>query len=195
MFYRPRHCGFTLVELIVAVSVLVILVTVAVPSFQSSLDKRRLIGAAEQVYSDVQWARGEAVRLNKKIVLTFKNSGTTNWCYGMHDAITPTCDCTASSTTNCTIGIAPNSVEKKFINSGFRGVSLTLSGFDTNNANYFFCVDSRRGKFFANASCGSDKDGAISLTSSSGTVKVDMSELGRVRLCSNTGVGGYPSCS
>src|SRR3990172_9972201 len=141
MFYRPRHCGFTLVELIVAVSVLVILITVAVPSFQSTLDKKRLTGAAEQVYADIQATRFEAIKLNKQVSIAFRNLGTaTSWCYGLDDDAATVCDCsTVAGAANCTV----ESVKRVMDNSDFKNVSITATGLASNN----LCVEPRRGKF------------------------------------------------
>lgn len=187
MRYLARHRGFTLIEMIVTVSVLAILLTVAVPSFKDTVDKRRLVGAAEQFYGDLQAARFEAIKLNKTVEVFFKNSGATNWCYGMSDNVAANnCDCT-SSTPNCTVGGMP----KVMGNSGFRGVTLTVSGYEESR----ICVDSRRGKFFSDSDCTSDDMGNVTFSSSSGSIRVDTQELGRVRICSTAGTGGYPSCS
>lgn len=188
MRYPAHHRGFTLIEMIVTVSVLAILLTVAVPSFKDMVDKRRLVGAAEQFYGDLQAARFEAIKLNKTVAVFFTNSGSTNWCYGMADSISAACDCTASvTTTQCKVGGMP----KVMGNSGFRGVTLTVSGY----TNSRICVDSRRGKFFSKSDCTSDDMGNVTFSSSSGSIRVDTQELGRVRICSTAGTGGYPSCS
>lgn len=186
MRYPAHHCGFTLIEMIVTVSVLAILLTVAVPSFKDMVDKRRLVGAAEQFYGDLQAARFEAIKLNKTVAIFFRNSGATNWCYGMADNIGAACDCTAV-TPNCTVGGMP----KVMGNSGFRGVTLTVSGYEEGR----ICVDSRRGKFFSDSDCTSNSMGNVTFSSSSGSIQVDTQKAGRVRICSTAGTGDYPSCS
>lgn len=72
--------GFTLVELIVTVSVLAILTTIAVPSFSSLLNSNRLTGAANDLVGGLQAARLEAVRRNQ--VVTFCKSADNATCAG-----------------------------------------------------------------------------------------------------------------
>jgi len=184
MSYPKPHSGFTLIELLVTLSVLSIMLGIAVPSFQDTLDKRRLKGAAEQLYADLQLSRFEAIKSNKQIAVSFKNLGTdTAWCYGMDDDLSNACDCTAV-TSNCTVSTAP----KLFTSSGFRGVSMTATSLGSNN----LCVDPQRGKF---------SSGTISATSCSattaGTVNIETTALGRLRLCSPAGtdhIEDYGTC-
>jgi len=53
--------GFTLVDLLIVVSVLGIIATVAVPSFQSGLEKSKLSGAASEIFIALQHAQFSAM--------------------------------------------------------------------------------------------------------------------------------------
>lgn len=195
MRYPAHHRGFTLIEMIVTVSVLAILLTIAVPSFKDMVDKRRLVGAAERLYGDVQAARFESIKSNKQVTISFKNLGTaTSWCYGMDDDSATGCDCsTVGSAANCTIG----GVKKVVTSSDFKNVDLTSTDLTSNN----LCVEPRRGKFSSGTisatSCSSTTVGNITLSSTSGVIKVNTASFGRVHLCSPSGTGqvvGYPLC-
>ncbi len=187
--YRSLR-GFTLTEMAVTIAVLAILAAIAVPSFQETIQKRRLIGAAEQLYGDLQYARSEAINGDQRVGVYF-SFGTTSWCYGIDDDMTSACNCTAT-VTNCTV----NTVEKVFKSDGFRGVSLASPlGFGGTGPSNETGFEPRRGlpmRTINNTLAG----GTISFSSTSGGINVTLSGEGRVRLCSppSSLVSGYPAC-
>lgn len=61
--------GFTMIELMVAIVVAAILLAVAVPSFETTINSGRLSGAANEMMAGLQSARMEAVRTNRHVVL------------------------------------------------------------------------------------------------------------------------------
>lgn len=62
MSSRPRSIGgFSLLELMVAIFVAAILAAIAVPSFRATIQRHRLLAAADDLQSAVQYARTEAV--------------------------------------------------------------------------------------------------------------------------------------
>lgn len=70
--------GFTMIELLVAVVVFGILTAMAVPNFLSWISKYNLKAAADELYSNMQFARLSAVKQNKEWALVFD---TTNGIY------------------------------------------------------------------------------------------------------------------
>ncbi|WP_255325688.1 MULTISPECIES: GspH/FimT family pseudopilin [unclassified Thioalkalivibrio] len=73
---RPQSStGFTLIELIVVVSVLAIIATLAAPNLISLLDNRRLNGAAEAVLAELQFARSEAIMRSGEVTLELPSNG------------------------------------------------------------------------------------------------------------------------
>lgn len=65
--HRRSVGGFTLVELIVTVAVLAILVGLAVPSFQTTMQRNRLATTSNELLAAVQASRSEALRLNQTV--------------------------------------------------------------------------------------------------------------------------------
>ena len=86
--------GVTLIELLLALGLLVLLVTQAVPAFGQWLDRHRLQAAARAVAADLQLARSEAIARgsSRPVYLHFRPG--TGWCYGM--SRNPRCDCRRS---------------------------------------------------------------------------------------------------
>jgi type IV fimbrial biogenesis protein FimT len=62
----PKHGGFTLIELMVALAVMAIMLAFAIPGFQSVVNSNRLAGAANELMATLQTARMESLRLNKR---------------------------------------------------------------------------------------------------------------------------------
>ncbi len=81
--------GFTLMELMLSITVLGILTAVAVPSFTLMTNKNRLAGESNELLSGIQYARVEAIRTNAKV--TFCGSATA----------------TAAADTDCATGVQP----------------------------------------------------------------------------------------
>jgi type IV fimbrial biogenesis protein FimT len=77
--------GFTIVELMVTVAVLVVLVAIAVPSFNDFFDRHRVRGAAEEVVSVIANARAEAVKNDLDVNIALQGAGDA-WCLGANAA-------------------------------------------------------------------------------------------------------------
>lgn len=71
---KTRSYGFTLIELLIAVVVLSVLISLAVPGFRIWLQNAQIRNAAESILSGLQRARAEAVLRNANV--TFALGGT-----------------------------------------------------------------------------------------------------------------------
>lgn len=76
----PRVRGFTLIELIVVMAVLVVLMVVAVPSFVTFQRNAQLTSAANGLLAAINTARGEAMKRNLSAFIV-PNTGT-DWNSG-----------------------------------------------------------------------------------------------------------------
>jgi type IV fimbrial biogenesis protein FimT len=84
---KRRNAGFSLLELITAMTVLAILIGLAIPSFRQTIDNNRLIGANNDFVSALNFARSEALkRANPVSVCSSTNatacSGSRNFSNG-----------------------------------------------------------------------------------------------------------------
>lgn len=139
-YQKTKAKGFTLIELVITISILVILVTIGAPSFVDTLDKRQLINATQAVSSQIQMARSIALVRNQEIQLIFNN--TNEWCLGITDNLSTSdpCDCTLQATISndgntisfpanaCTVGVPePGSTERmlgSIQSNSFKGITL-----------------------------------------------------------------------
>lgn len=97
-----RAGGFTLVELMVTIAVLVILTTLAVPAMNNILENRRLVGAGQAIYEQIQFARTEAIKQSRNIFVVAE--GGDDWCVAVSDD--GDCDCSVTDVTDgdaCTL--------------------------------------------------------------------------------------------
>jgi len=177
MSLHPRTPqGFTLVELMVAVAILGILVTLAAPSFNSFIDKYRVKRAADTISAFLINAKSEAVKRNTSVRVVITGSGAT-WCAGI----------TQAATCNCSTGGAcqVDGVDRVVQGASFKGVAL--NGPDTGHV---FEFKPLRGTVAGNET--------VELASADGLkVNVVVGTVGRIRLCSPSGSGnvvGYPVC-
>jgi type IV fimbrial biogenesis protein FimT len=70
--------GFTLIELMVTLSVLVILLTIAVPSFREFVQAQRIKTASFELFSAITYARSEALKRNGDVTLSAATGGWGN---------------------------------------------------------------------------------------------------------------------
>ena len=110
--YR-KNSGFTLIELIVVMTVLAIAITLATPTWEQVSQKRKLTNATEQVAALLVVAQSEAQKRNEAVSLTFDRDGSQQWCVA---AVLSEegCDCMETDTSSdqfCTIDGTANSIE------------------------------------------------------------------------------------
>lgn len=82
-----RHqSGFTLIELVVTISVAAILLTLAVPSFRSTIQNNRVTGQANEFLTSLTLARSEAIKRGRNASVCISSDGTScmgsNWASG-----------------------------------------------------------------------------------------------------------------
>lgn len=77
-----KHCGFTLVELMITLTIAGILLTVGVPSFQSMIRNNRTATNANNLVTALNLARSEAIKRGVQVVVQRKGAISRNWDSG-----------------------------------------------------------------------------------------------------------------
>ncbi len=130
------HRGFSLAEMLVAISVFAILAAIAVPQYLAFRPLNRLNGAARQIYSELMWARSKAVNENNSYVVTFPTnqtmliSGSTSKTVNIQTEYSDvTVSSTASTITFTSRGTADASPTITLTNSGgTKTVTVRITG-------------------------------------------------------------------
>ncbi len=90
---RSRIAGFSMVELGVSLTVLLILTAIAIPSLMRSLRTYQLNDAAARLSDMLKFTRFEAVRRNRQACFLMKQNATTGaWTFGTDSACSGTLD-------------------------------------------------------------------------------------------------------
>lgn len=76
-FLRSATSGFTLTELLVALSIVAVLATVGMPSMAAIMDSIQLSSASNKFLSNLHLARSEAIKRNQRVVLCKSADGAT----------------------------------------------------------------------------------------------------------------------
>lgn len=165
---RPaREKGMTLIELLVTVVAVGILVALAAPSFTSLFARKRLEGSAQELSTDIQYARSTSVARNTPVRITFLSG-----CYVLHE--------TSLAVSTCSTSSDSRQLKVSQIPTG-----ITLA-FSTTPAEITF--EPLRGSASALA---------VTLSSNLGSwqLRASVSVVGRVELCSpSSSTPGYRAC-
>lgn len=98
--HLPSQQGLTLVEILIGLAVVSVALSLAIPSLDGLRQRIELYGAATQVETDVQFARGESVSRNRTVRMTLHDSSS-GTCYIVHTGPAAACSCSGASAASC----------------------------------------------------------------------------------------------
>lgn len=164
---RRRRAGLTLLELAIALAVLTILGTLALPSFATHLSRERMTRAAETLSADISEARFLAARQGQPLHL--RSQAGSDWCWSISAAAV--CDCAQPQ--SCQIRRVPAAT--------FAGVTMLAAG----------AVD-----LAPDGTAAGSQPVVATLQARGGErLAVQVGRLGRPQICVAAGqVGKYPAC-
>ena len=209
-----REKGFTLIELLIVVVILGFLSAMAGPSISGYIDKRKIINAAEAVYSQLQFARSQSISRSAEVHVKFDyadDSDKSTWL--MSVSTHEDCDLDEASpdadyTDDCTLVVSDGDADEDsgdgtvdvddlvyHITSGadFNGVVIDANNTGTGGAPNEITFNPTRGTA-ENESIflWYDRGGGESYL-----MRVTVGMIGRVRICtpdSTQAVPGYSPC-
>ncbi|MFC1720177.1 GspH/FimT family pseudopilin [Pseudomonadota bacterium] len=189
--------GFTLIELMIGVGVLAIIMSLALPSYRSIIEKRQVTRGAEQLGAFLSAVQMEAVKRSENISVSYSQTDSANWCIGIRSG-TEDCDCTGTDATKACKLTGEDQV--RVINGdsfSYPGIMDDMS--DLSNDGYFV-FDPARGLVYADDDLLNYDSAELKLLSDNGryALNVQISPTGRIKLCSESSekqVPGYDVCT
>lgn len=174
---RRRQAGLTLIESLMALTVVGVALGSVLPAFGTALERRHLEGAAAQLETDILFTRSQAVASNESLRLRFQQ-GSAGSCYLVHSGPANACTCQADGSATCS-GEARS----------FRSVGFAQAGAVQVQANV-------QGILFSPNLGTSTPTGTLKLTGREArAIHLVVNLMGRVRACSpGAAVNGYPAC-
>ncbi len=142
----PETTGFTLVELLITITVLATLLILSTPSFKTLLMNNRILAKADALTNALNYARNSALTQNMSVVAcpfaaADSTACGTSWQNGWIIVTQPT--------TGAQILLLsyPNGTNDPVLSSATTSVTFDLRGITTTQANFKLCDD--RGGAFA----------------------------------------------
>jgi type IV fimbrial biogenesis protein FimT len=165
-----KKSGFTLIEMMITLAILGILISIALPSFTTMLERQKLKAATEQLLSIFNLAKTEAIKNNSLIYINAKKTSNLNWSIQV------------STSTTCSID---SSCDLKSISSaGTPKVKITNDISTLDGASF----NASRGlpSFTTNRS--------VTFSTDNYSVTSTISAAGLITQCSSPAFGGYSAC-
>lgn len=182
---KPVQRGLTVVELLLTMSIIAILVAVAVPSMYEFIMRKRVESIADELISDVRYARSMLARNNQTAKIKFGRTESETCYVVYHPVSILDCDCTASPV--CSSLGPSTAVELKTVRIPASS-HVTLA--PEQGTSSLLQFDAPTGLPAAG--------GVISISiqaSPGGEVRLTTSQTGRPQLCSVSGhAAAYPAC-
>lgn len=180
-----RHSqGVSLIEVMVAVGVIGILVSVVAPSFADLLNRRRVQAVAAEITSDLAYARAETGLRPQDVTVYFKMDRNCYTIAGYGE--TGECDCSSGSGNACptpdrefrTMQVPSN------IGVTFRADSPSWTIYSRDQLTF------ESPQMLASVS-----DFFVVVSGRGGEIRINLNRMGRISTCSPRGsIGGMPVC-
>lgn len=199
--------GFTLVEVMITTVIVAISVGLALPSWNTMIEKRQLVSAAEEIASFIRFAQSEAVKSNDTVTVSWNTPGghSSNFCMGISaPPKTAPCDCYEEVETAadfCSVDSVPHRMTKTDfvdINNEFMHMRPQVGDFGFDPIRGTVVNESDAAEFY-------DGDYLFKVHSNHDessprlfALQFEMTPTGRFSICTETSrqmrVGAYQSC-
>jgi type IV fimbrial biogenesis protein FimT len=174
--------GASVIETMLVVAVVALLAAMAFPRAADMAARQRLRGAADNLRSDLVFARSEAIKRQGYVYVRF--SPGSQWCYAV--TLDPTCGCATACASPASLLRQTSSSEAA------AGVAMTASFAGS------FCGATECVRFEAFQGTAMGSNGTATFEAAEGSqYKVYVAPIGRARVCRYSGDSGgaAPECS
>jgi type IV fimbrial biogenesis protein FimT len=196
--------GFTIIELMIVVTIMAIGIGLAIPSFRGLIERKQLGGATEAVFQHLQRAKTQAIKRSKPILVDFNVNGT-DWAIGFTDKMA---GCDAEDTTGadlCTvdenndIGVADaNNLVMRVVGSDYRNVTMSQATAFADPAVFpGACVTTNGHQACFDFLRGLARTGQYEFDSANYKLRVEVTMMGNIKVCLPSGekkIAGYQDC-
>lgn len=124
----PRSKGFTLVELMVAIAILGIVGSLAIPAMSNFAMRQRVSSQANEIMLSLAFARSEAIKRNASILMIPVTDASTGWSDGWCVGPTTINDCSHADVLRSFPGGSGVTINSAFLASGATRLSFLRDG-------------------------------------------------------------------
>lgn len=162
--------GLTLIEVLVAIAILAILLSIGAPSFQKMMDNRRLIGATEGILSVLRYAATEGTKGSQPVTLICTSGA--NW----------TCGATWGS---------GDSRNRSVTHEEFPSTTLVIES----SVGQSLLLEPRKLQLIRTSNTVITTDSQwLTISSQLGNITILATPSGHFMACASEAIGGYPKC-
>lgn len=116
--FMKNQTGFTLLELIVTIAIAAILVTIALPSFNNTIENSRTTAAANAIVGALSYGRSEAIKLQQSTVVNIGAQG--DWTVTVNGEANPRKESETSS------GVTTTATNITYLSTGYRALGSAV---------------------------------------------------------------------
>ncbi|MDF1655200.1 MAG: GspH/FimT family pseudopilin [Coxiellaceae bacterium] len=158
--------AITSIEVLIAIAIVAVLVSLAIPQYFTYIEDTRIRHAAEDLYHKTMWARSTAIKNTQNVTAVVQTGGS--WCYGFTTAAT--CDCNTAG--SCTLGA--------YQSGDYPNTTMSASGIGASTV-----YESTRGTVSV--------PGTLTVSAGGQSASVVINKMGLSRIC-GTNVAGVKAC-
>jgi Tfp pilus assembly protein FimT len=180
------------------VAVLAIILSLALPTYRSIIEKRQVTRGAEQLGAFLSAVQIEAVKRSENITVSYTMTDSETWCIGIASG-TAKCNCTDTDidTADCKIS---GEDQVRVINGDSLSYPGVMNDMSDLSDDEYFVFDPARGLVYSDSSLSNYDSAELKLLSDNDTyaLNVQISQTGRIKLCSDSSekhVPGYDVCT
>ena len=180
--YRPFQrfmIGLTLTEMLVCLSIMVILITLALPGFSQMIETQKLKTTVTEFYATINLTRSEAIKRGSQVSMV-SNDGK-SWKSGWRVVIRPS--------GNSAVGADGNGEEIIFSHAALTGDLLISHNFTDGSQPYISYTGNGRSR--SNTSSEQPLAGTVTFMLREKTKRIKVNFLGRARICE---LNSDPTC-